>query len=132
MMPRLRPDYQRSQQRLAYLRSFLPIVAVILLFSFFLSSLALLSHFRSPAKKQQIGWQSWDVVETSNSGGISDGGEDVETGNGTSGGTDYVPSIPLDNWVSAQRTSDRSGCFRQTPITFASRLAGRRSSELTD
>ncbi|GFZ47944.1 LOW QUALITY PROTEIN: hypothetical protein JCM24511_05691 [Saitozyma sp. JCM 24511] len=100
-MPRLRPDYQRAPKRLAYLRSSLPVIALILLFSFFLSSLALLSHFRSPAKKQQIGWQSWDVVESGQSsggGGWED--EDVTLGNGTDSGGGYVPSIPIDTWVS--------------------------------
>lgn len=102
-MPRLRPDYQRPPKRLAYLRSSLPVLALILLFSFFLSSLALLSHFRSPAKKQQIGWQSWDVVESSQSAGGAWDDEDVTLGNGTDSGAGYVPSIPIDTWVSDRR-----------------------------
>ena len=91
-------DYpgQRKPPRFAYLRSFLPLVSLILLFSIFLASYSLLSHFRSPAKKQQIGWQAWDVVEFSQS---NKGNDDVETGNGTMGDQQFVPSIPLDNWV---------------------------------
>lgn len=101
-MPRLAPDYpgHRRPPKYAYLRSLLPVLALILLFSFFLSSYSLLSHFRSPAKKQQIGWQAWDVVEMKAS----------QTGNGTSSGSngtestdeEFVPSIPLDNWVGHQ------------------------------
>ncbi|WWD21674.1 hypothetical protein CI109_106160 [Kwoniella shandongensis] len=104
-MPRLAPEYQYTNykpRRFAYLRSFLPILSLILIFSFSLVSYSLLSHFRSPAAKQQIGWQAWDVVEVQNK--VSTGvGVDVDLGeagggNSTEGEGDYVPSIPLDNW----------------------------------
>lgn len=98
-MPRLTPDYpgNRKPPRYAYLRSLLPVLFLILLFSFFLASYSLLFHFRSPARKQQIGWQAWDVVELT--GGKSENGADG--GNGTTGAVEeFVPSIPLDNWVS--------------------------------
>ncbi|ORY21337.1 Metallo-dependent phosphatase-like protein [Naematelia encephala] len=100
-MPALTPDYYRKPPRYLYLKSFLPVILLLLVFSFALSTFSLLSHFRSPADKQQIGWQSWDVVEIK--GQKSGSGEDVEVGGGsvgnqTSGQEDFVPSIPLDNW----------------------------------
>ena len=105
-MPRLTPDYPgyRKPPRFAYLRSFLPCLAFILLFSFLLASYSLLSHFHSPAGKQQIGWQSWDVVEMQSVMGTT--GEDIIAGgNGTDPqDADFVPSIPLDNWVSTLRS----------------------------
>lgn len=99
-MPRLAPDYPGGYKapRYAYLRSFLPVLALLLLFSFGLVSYSLLSHFRSPARKQQIGWQSWDVVDLSSSKGSTGEDEELST-NSTSGDDLFVPSIPLDNWV---------------------------------
>ena len=84
-MPRLTPDYPgyRKPPRFAYLRSFLPVLFLILLFSFSLASYSLLSHFRSPAGKQQIGVKN----------------ETLEEGE-TTQHDDFVPSIPLDDWVS--------------------------------
>jgi len=99
-MPRFTPDYpgQRKPPRFAYLHSLLPVISLILIFSVTLASYSLLSHFRSPAKKQQIGWQAWDVVETST---VKGGDDTLDTVNGTTGtDADFVPSIPLDNWVS--------------------------------
>jgi hypothetical protein len=92
-MPRLTPDYPGNLKppRFAYLRSFLPVIALLLIFAFGLSSYSLLSHFRGPAAKQKIGWQSWDVVDL----GQSTGSSDIEVG----GNETFVPSIPLDNWV---------------------------------
>jgi hypothetical protein len=97
MMVRRRIDdpYIRKPPRWAYLRSFLPVLILILLFSFALSSYSLLSHYRGPAKKQQIGWQAWDIVQVSAKHGETVG--DVEIGGEEE--QDFVPSIPLDNWV---------------------------------
>ncbi|KAK4685487.1 hypothetical protein P7C73_g4662, partial [Tremellales sp. Uapishka_1] len=95
-MPRLSPDYWQTRKapRFAYLRSALPLLFLILIFSIFLSSYSLLNHFSSPARIQKIGWQSWDVVEVSTSS-VS-GETDIDIGgNGTD---NFVPSIPLDNW----------------------------------
>ena len=98
-MPRLTPDYPgyRKPPRFAYLRSSLPVLFLILLFSFSLASYSLLSHFRSPAGKQQIGWQAWDVVQMSGGKGVKN--ETLEEGE-TTQNDDFVPSIPLDDWVS--------------------------------
>jgi hypothetical protein len=63
MPPRWKSDARRRPPRFAYIRSCLPLLVLLVLFSFLLSSVALLSHFRSPAAKQQLGWQAWDVVE---------------------------------------------------------------------
>ncbi|WVQ98259.1 hypothetical protein IAU59_005382 [Kwoniella sp. CBS 9459] len=101
-MPRLAPDYHGHYKppRMSYLRSCLPILALILVIAFGLSSYSLLSHFRSPAVKQQIGWQAWDVVEMSSVEGQDGGGNGaLSTGDKSNGnGTGFVPSIPLDNW----------------------------------
>ncbi|EIW71023.1 hypothetical protein M231_07534 [Tremella mesenterica] len=98
-MPRLAPDYpgRYKPPRFAYLRSLLPLIALILLFSFGLISYSLLSHFRSPAKKQQLGWQSWDVVDISGLNSGKEGDDVLNVGNSTQD-DDFVPSIPLDNW----------------------------------
>ncbi|KAL7419143.1 Phosphatase dcr2 [Cryptotrichosporon argae] len=97
-MPRLGPDLPGSYRppRLATLRSSAPLVILLLGFCFFLSSYSLLSHFRGPAQKQHLGWQSWDVIEVL--AGAS-GSQDVET-DAASNTTDtsYGPSIPLDDW----------------------------------
>jgi hypothetical protein len=101
-MPRFASDYRKKAPRFAYLRSLLPVLASLLVFSFLLASYSLLSHFRSPAAKQQIGWQAWDVVDLS--GLQSD--QDVLGGSNSTDewdwdwGDDWAPSIPLDNWVS--------------------------------
>lgn len=100
-MPQLIPDYPgHKPPRWRYLRSFLPVIVLILLF-FFLSSYSLLSHSKSPAAKQHIGWQAWDVVDMTSQ---TEEGDNEEVGNetGNSNGTDttFIPSIPLDNWVS--------------------------------
>ncbi|WVR04789.1 hypothetical protein IAU60_001801 [Kwoniella sp. DSM 27419] len=104
-MPRLAPDYHSHYKppRLSYLRSFLPIVALLLLLSFSLVSYSLLSHFRSPAIKQQIGWQAWDVVRVTSSkttggqGAIEDELDAAQNGTGK-GDEGFMPSIPLDKW----------------------------------
>lgn len=101
-MPQLIPDYPgHKPPRWRCLRSFLPVIVLILLFSFFLSSYSLLSHSKSPAAKQQIGWQSWDVVDMTSQTEV-EGNEDDENETGNSNGTEttFIPSIPLDNWVS--------------------------------
>jgi hypothetical protein len=101
-MPRLTPDYWQARKppRFAYLRSSLPLFALLLVFSFFLASYSLLSHFRGPAQKQNISWQAWDVVETKTSKSATDGsGEEVAIVNGQNVTDEFVPSIPLDNWV---------------------------------
>lgn len=97
-MPKLRPDYpgNRKPPRFAYLRSFLPLLALLLVFSFFLASYSLLSHYKSPAGKQHLGWQSWDVVQLAKSHSEQ---EQLST-NGTGVDEDFMPSIPIDNWVS--------------------------------
>ncbi|WVF69590.1 hypothetical protein IAT40_004368 [Kwoniella sp. CBS 6097] len=106
-MPRLAPDYHGHYKppRMSYLRSCLPILALILVIAFGLSSYSLLSHFRSPAVKQQIGWQAWDVVEMGSSKGQGQGqdgvlstGGDGTKGSGSGNGAGFVPSIPLENW----------------------------------
>lgn len=106
-MPQLVPDYPgHKSPRWGYVRSFLPVIALILLFSFFLSSYSLLSHSKSPAIKQHIGWQAWDVVDMAPQKEV-EGNEDFDSGIGNSNGTetDFIPSIPLDNWVSTTRFS---------------------------
>ena len=114
-MPRLAPDYpgHRKPPRFAYLRSFLPIVFLILLFSFTLSSYSLLSHFRTPANKQQIGWQAWDVVQLTTNKQVNEG---IVTGENSTSGVEedvFQPSIPLDNWVSRSLIphSQPSACY---------------------
>lgn len=120
-MPKLLPDYPgtpRKPPRWMYLRSFLPVVFLILLFSFSLASYSLLSHFRSPAKKQQIGWQSWDIVNVYTAKAKT--GQGVMTGaNGTDWSDEddedddedwwagYQPSIPLDQWVKSRPSATR-------------------------
>jgi hypothetical protein len=88
MPPRWKSDARRRPPRFAYLRSCLPLLVLLILFSFLLSSVALLSHFRSPAAKQQLGWQAWDVVEMHYAKP-----EDEDT-------AVFAPSIPLEYWVS--------------------------------
>lgn len=98
MAPRWKSDYPRKPPRFAWLRSILPLFIIVILFSFLLSSIALLSHFRSPASKQQLGWQAYDVVEMHYAQKPSGGGEN---GTGAGGGPDiFTPSIPLDLWAS--------------------------------
>lgn len=106
-MPQLVPDYPgHKPPRWGYVPSFLPVIALILLFSFFLSSYSLLSHSKSPAIKQHIGWQAWDVVDMTSQKEV-EGNEDSDIGIGNSNGTEtnFIPSIPLDNWVSTTRFS---------------------------
>jgi hypothetical protein len=43
------------------------------------------------------------VVESSQSAGGAWDDEDVTLGNGTDSGAGYVPSIPIDTWVSDRR-----------------------------
>lgn len=93
--------------RAHYLRSFIPFFLSFAFLAFFLTSLGLLSHYRSPAAKQQIGWQSWDVVKASKAGSAGE----MSTGtNGTYGDqeeddddgwpwSDLGYTLPLDNWV---------------------------------
>ena len=63
----------------------------------------MLSHYKSPASKQQLGWQSWDIVRAQKEQAVLGGNED----NGTIGDDDWDPwddlgySLPLDNWVSS-------------------------------
>lgn len=98
-MPRLKtesPAY-RVSHRFGYIRSSLPFLALIIIFSISLASYSLLSHFASPASKQRIGWQAWDVVEIHSQSSAA-GGELETVGNASDSA--FVPSIPLDNWVS--------------------------------
>jgi hypothetical protein len=88
MPPRWKSDARRRPPRFAYIRSCLPLLVLLILFSFLLSSVALLSHFRSPAAKQQLGWQAWDVVEMHYA---KPDDEDTAV---------FAPSIPLEYWVS--------------------------------
>lgn len=76
----------QSARRRAYIRSCLPACCTFLVFSTLLTSLGLLAHFHSPAAKQRIGWQSWDLVikEHKDGDGAGEGGL----------------SLPLDVWVS--------------------------------
>lgn len=93
-MASFKPDYQRKKPpRYSYFRQFIPYLALLVFFSFFLTSLGLLTHFRSPARKQQIGWQSWDVVENHLAKGSG-------KANGTEDDGGFAPSIPLEAWVS--------------------------------
>lgn len=94
MTPRWKSDYPRRPPRFAWLRSCLPLLVIVILFSFLLSSVALLSHFRSPASKQQLGWQAWDVVE------MHYASKTGSKENVTEGNEVFTPSIPLDVWVS--------------------------------
>jgi hypothetical protein len=101
-----RDRYPRKSPRYLYLRSFAPFVIAFALFAILLSSLSLLSHYKSPASKQQIGWQSWDLVrvqdkakaaaEGSVNGTLGDEWEDEDGGLWD----DLGYSLPLDNWVS--------------------------------
>ena len=93
MPPRWKSDYGRKPPRFAWFRSCLPLLLITILFSFLLSSVALLSHFRSPAAQQQLGWQAWDVVE------MRYAGKAVSKGNTTEESEVFAPSIPLDVWV---------------------------------
>jgi hypothetical protein len=95
MPPRWKSDARRRPPRFAYIRSCLPLLVLLILFSFLLSSVALLSHFRSPAAKQQLGWQAWDVVEMHYAKP-----EDEDT-------AVFAPSIPLEYWVSSCVTIQR-------------------------
>lgn len=91
MPPRWKSDYSRKPPRFAYVRSCLPLLVLVILFSFLLSSIALLSHFRSPAAKQQLGWQAWDVVEMHYAQAKNRSDKEGEV---------FAPSIPLEYWVS--------------------------------
>lgn len=70
-------DAPRRRQH-GYCRSCLPIAITFVLFTGLLATLGLLAHFRSPARQQQLGWQSWDLVQE--------------------GGGDAATSLPLDVW----------------------------------
>jgi hypothetical protein len=94
MPPRWKSDARRRPPRFAYIRSCLPLLVLLILFSFLLSSVALLSHFRSPAAKQQLGWQAWDVVEMHYA---KPDDEDAAV---------FAPSIPLEYWVSYRAPFD--------------------------
>ena len=89
MPPRWKADARRRTPRFAYIKSCFPLLILVILFSFLLSSVALLSHFRSPAAKRQLGWQAWDVVEMHVAGPENDDVEEI-----------FAPSIPLESWVS--------------------------------
>ncbi|WVQ69479.1 uncharacterized protein L199_007698 [Kwoniella botswanensis] len=103
-MPRLPSSNARSGNGkykpppFLYLRSFLPILLLILIFSFGLVSYSLLSHFKSPAVKQHLGWQSWDIVEMSTSMSGSGSGNEVLSSGGSGNGTGHMASIPIENW----------------------------------
>lgn len=102
---RFRPDYQqRKPPRFAYLRSFLPLLVLFLLFSFLLSSVALLSHFKSPAAKQRLGWQSWDIVDVSS---FKEAATEDDNSTDSDWYDSWVPSIPLDDWVSVSVARDK-------------------------
>ena len=104
-MPKLLPDYPGSRRgpRFAYLRSFLPVIVLILLFSLLLASYSLLSYLTSPVAKQQLGWQAWDIVR------VSKGSVGASGVNGSATGEDALGlSLPLDNWVSATNITRRS------------------------
>ncbi|ODO07841.1 hypothetical protein I350_03420 [Cryptococcus amylolentus CBS 6273] len=97
-MPRLSHDYPGYRPpRIQYLKSFLPVVALVFILSFALSfalsSYSLLSHSKSPAAKQHLGWQAWDLVDMAASGSAEE-----DTDLSLSNDTTFVPSIPLDNW----------------------------------
>lgn len=70
-------------KRSGWCRSGLPYAIVFILFAGLLGSLGLLAHFRSPARRQQLGWQSWDLVQDN-----TDGKGDVNE----------ALSLPLDTW----------------------------------
>lgn len=104
---RFTPDYQRRKPpRFAYLRSALPLLFLFILFAFLLSSVALLSHFKSPASKQHLGWQSWDIVDVSFLKAAANPAGDNET-ESDHWFDDWLPSIPLDNWVSTARAATK-------------------------
>nr|XP_019008286.1 uncharacterized protein I206_06841 [Kwoniella pini CBS 10737]OCF47067.1 hypothetical protein I206_06841 [Kwoniella pini CBS 10737] len=101
-MSNFKPIYQSSGSSrykpppFLYLRSFLPIIALILLFSFGLISYSLLGQFKSPANKQHLGWQSWDIIEFTTS---SNSENELDLGIGNDDNyTTLSASIPLDNW----------------------------------
>ncbi|WVW78226.1 hypothetical protein I302_100178 [Kwoniella bestiolae CBS 10118] len=97
-MPRLQTNSSRYKPPpFLYLRSVLPIVLLILILSFGLVSYSLLSHFKSPAAKQRLGWQSWDIVEISSSSnsGSGSGSEVLDIGDANQ---TYMGSIPIENW----------------------------------
>ncbi|WWC86702.1 uncharacterized protein L201_001579 [Kwoniella dendrophila CBS 6074] len=105
-MPRLglTPTYQNLSSSskykpppFLYLKSFLPIIILILLFSFSLVSYSLLSHFKSPAIKQHLGWQSWDIVEIVKQKSSNDDVLDVGHSD-SKNNSDWINSIPLENW----------------------------------
>ncbi|ORX34309.1 Metallo-dependent phosphatase-like protein [Kockovaella imperatae] len=78
-MPRLH-DPRRRPPRGTYLRSCLPMLLVLVLLSILLSALSFLSRFKSPAAKQRLGWQAWEVIAASKDS------------------ADTSLSIPLDVW----------------------------------
>lgn len=82
-MAGFRDPLHKRPKRMGWLRTCFPCVATFTLLSILLSSLGLLAHFRSPARAQQLGWQSWDVVRTGS-------GDELESGS---------LSLPLDVWV---------------------------------
>ena len=103
MPPRWKSDYGRKPPRFAWFKSCLPLLVIVILFSFLLSSVALLSHFRSPAAKQQLGWQAWDVVE------MHYASKTGSKANTTEGNEMFSPSIPLDVWVSSHSSWIEAG-----------------------
>jgi hypothetical protein len=104
-----RDNHSARPPRYRYVRSFAPFVFAFAFLAFLLSSLALLSHYRSPAIKQQIGWQSWDIVRIQANVDL-----EAAPGNGTDGGEvgddpwlwdDLGYTLPLDDWVRPSLTS---------------------------
>jgi hypothetical protein len=85
--------------------------ALLLGFTILLISHSLLSLPVSPSKKQQIGWQAWDVVQYDPSAGTEQplaivSGNQTDEGDGLDeewDGDGHSPSLPLDNWVSIIR-----------------------------
>lgn len=82
-----------KRTRWPFLRITLPPLLLALVFSFGLISYSLLSRSISPAYKQQIGWQAWDMVKYERQEQASFGGL---VGNTTE---EFAETLPLDKWV---------------------------------
>ncbi|WOO76974.1 putative inactive purple acid phosphatase 29 [Vanrija pseudolonga] len=74
--------------RWGYVKSFIPFVVCIALMSLGLSSYSLLHPVPSPVTTQQLGWQSWDVVDMGAGNGSSSKSSNSSVGS----------SIRLDVW----------------------------------